>query len=148
MSYVATIPVVFPCSPIEVYEALCDLGLYQLWNSGMVSISHTGKMQEGLRFQTESMVAGGMVNASEAEVVKLVPGKLIELVSYNGLVAYRATFTLMPKGTGATEVTCVLKFEFKNYVLNLARPVIEGMAEARIRGDLETLRALTCGSRS
>jgi ribosome-associated toxin RatA of RatAB toxin-antitoxin module len=88
------------------------------------------------------MVAGGKVNASEAEVVKLVPGKTIELVSYSGLIAYRATFTLMPKGAHATEVTCVLNFEFKNFVLNLARPVIEGMAEARIRGDLETLRVL------
>ena len=147
MAYVATIPVVFPCPAAKVYDALCDLGSYPLWNSGMISVSHTGRLKEGLHYRVESMVAGGQVNVSEAEVTRLVPMKEIELVSYTGVVAYKATFRLT-EHEGGTQVVCTLRFELRNFMLDLARPVIEAMAEARIRGDLEALRAIICDGKA
>jgi hypothetical protein len=110
-----------------------------------VSISHTGRMREGLRYEVKGMIAGGKVTASEIEVVRLIPNQEIEVVNYAGLVAYRGMYRLVPRGPHETEVICTLKFEFQNYVLDLARPVIEAMAGARLRGNLEALRAILCG---
>jgi uncharacterized protein YndB with AHSA1/START domain len=141
MPYVATIPVVFPYTRDKVYEALCDISLYPLWNSGMKSVSGEERLREGLRYTTESVVAGH-VNVSEVEVVRLVPNEEIELVSKSGLVAYRAVFTTYELTSKSTEVVCTLRFEFRNFVLDVARPVIEAMAQSRVRGDLEMLRAL------
>jgi|SRR6185369_10583715 len=141
MPYVATIPVVFPYSKPEVYRALCNLEMYPLWNSGMKSISTTQMMEVGLRYKTETTVAGH-VNISEIEVVRLVPEAEIELEGHSGLISYRCVFLLKKQSAETTEVVCSLRFEFRNFVLDLARPVIEAMAQARVRGDLEMLRAL------
>jgi uncharacterized protein YndB with AHSA1/START domain len=142
MPYIATIPVVFPYPRERVFEALIDLDLYSYWNSGLQSVSHTGKLVPGMRFRVESLVAGGRVNVSDIEVTQLVHPELIELVSNTGVVRYRVTYELRKYGVDATEVICVLRFEFKNFVLDLARPVIEAMAATRIRGDLETLKII------
>jgi uncharacterized membrane protein len=145
MSYVATIPVEFPCPAAQVYEAMCDLSNLPLWSSGITSVSHSGRMVEGLHYEAANTLPGGRINVSEIEVKRLVPNQAIELVNYAGLVAYQATYRFRPIDEGHCEVTCYFKFEFRNYVLKLARPAIEGMAEARIRGDLESLRAIICG---
>lgn len=137
-----TIPVEFAHSRERVFEALCDLRMYPLWNSGMKQVSEPGPLSQGLRFKTESLVAGGRINLAEVEVTQLVPSERIELVSHSGVVAYRAVFELKTKAPEITEVICSLRFEFNNFVLDLARPVIEAMAAARIRGDLEALRAM------
>jgi hypothetical protein len=141
MSYVATIPVIFPCSRWRVYEALCDLESYPLWNSGMTHISFTGAMREGLRYETRSLLVGH-ANLSKVEVTRLVPGEEVELMSESGLIAFRVVFILREVAEETTEVICTLRFEFQNFVLDLARPVIESMAQVRVRGDLETLRIL------
>lgn len=141
MPYIATIPVIFPCSRSEVYRALCDLERYPLWNSGMRSISTTERLRLGLRYKTESTVAGH-VNVSELEVMKLVPNETIELASKSGLIAYDAVFKISERGPDLCEVICTLKFEFRHFMLDVARPAIETMAQARVRGDLETLRAM------
>jgi hypothetical protein len=36
----------------------------------------------------------------------------------------------------------MLQFTFNSFALNLARPLVEALAEGRIRANLETLRAL------
>jgi hypothetical protein len=144
MSYVATIPVEFPCPAAAVYEAVTDLSNLPLWASGIVSASHSGVMREGLHYETTSMLPGGRANVAEIEVKRLVPNREIELVNYAGLVAYQVLYKIVESGPKRCEVTCQFKFEFRNFVLNLARSAIEGMAEARIRGDLEALRAIIC----
>lgn len=143
MSYIATIPVVFECSRSKVYEALCDLKSFVLWSSGLTSVSHPGPLVVGLQYTTKSTVAG-QVNVSKVRVVRMVPHEVIELASETGLIAYRVSFQLKEQGPGTTEVVCVLRFEFRNFVLVLARPAIEAMAEARVRGDLQALRAMIC----
>ena len=110
----------------------------------MLSISSSDMLTEGMKFKTES-TAAGRVNKSEVLVTRLIPDQEIELVSETGLITYRAVFKLGPVEPNSTEVLCVLKFEFNNFVLKMARPVLESMAQARVKGDLEALRALLQG---
>lgn len=108
----------------------------------MTRVSHDGRMSPGLVYETETIVAG-RPNTSRIEVVRMIPDKEVELVSNSGLVGFRAVYHFVGRGAHETELICELNFAFHNFVLNLARPVIESMAEARIRGDMEMLRALT-----
>lgn len=141
MSYIATIPVVFSLPRSQVYAALCDLALYPLWNSGMKSARPAQTMAVGLTFTTETLVAG-RVNTANVVVTKLIENETIELRSTSGLVSYDAVFILKEVDAKTCEVICSLRFELRNFMLDMARPVIEAMAQARIRGDLETLRAM------
>ncbi|HSX01995.1 MAG TPA: SRPBCC family protein [Candidatus Saccharimonadia bacterium] len=141
MPYVTTIPVVFPEEPAVVYAALLDLASYPLWNSGMKQISTTQPMREGLQYETETVVAG-RVNRATITVVRLVPNEEIELISHGGIIVYRADYKLVATGPRQTRVTCRLKFEFRNFMLELTRSTIESMARARIGADLAALRAL------
>jgi uncharacterized protein YndB with AHSA1/START domain len=141
MPYATTIQVDFACEPAKVYRALCDLSTHPLWNSGMQSISETGMMHEGMRYVAESVVAGHSTRA-EIEVVQLVPDREIELVNKAGAIAFRVLLQLHEIGRRQTRLECHLELKFQNFVLHLARPAIESMAQARFRGDLEMLRAM------
>lgn len=138
-SYAATIPVEFPYPARTVYEALIDLGRYPQWSSGLTSISHTGRMTEGLEYVTTSTVLDH-VNRAEIKVVKLVPDHLITLESKAGLITFKASFEITSVRPQHCTVTCHLSFEFSNLIFNLARPAVESLTQARIRGDLEALR--------
>ncbi len=141
MSYVVTIPVEFALPRQRVYDALCDLGKYPQWNSGMTHISFTGRMYAGLEYHTSTNVLG-RTNRTTVKVVRLVPGKRIELASVAGLVAFHAAFELSEITSERCSVACNLKFTFSNAIFNLARPAVESITEARIRTDLETLHSL------
>jgi len=143
MPYAATIPVEFPCRAERVYEALCDLATHPLWNSGMRWMSAQGRMHEGLEYETESIAAGHTIR-SHVEVVRLVQNRVIELDNKSGAITFRALFELTELQPGHTQVVCNLQFSFQKFVLDLARPAIESMAQARLRGDLEALRAIVC----
>jgi len=139
-SYTATIPVEFPHPAHVVYEALCDLGRYPQWNTGMKSISRTGRMQPGLRYTTVSDVLGRS-NEAHIEVMQMIPDKAIALESSTGLIKFRAVFELAELAPNRCSVMCNLRFEFSHLIFNLAQPLVEAITENRIRGDLETLRA-------
>jgi hypothetical protein len=141
--YVARTTVEF-CRPrSQVYEVLTDLSRYPAWNQDMIEISHAGPMQVGLTYDTKSRVAG-RINAAHVEVMNLVPDEAIELRSKAGIIQFGAEFRLDDAAGGGTNVTCALSFKFRNFIMDLARPAIEGMARDRVRHDLETLAALLC----
>lgn len=143
MSYNARATVEF-CRPrSQVYEALTDLSRYPEWNQDLLEISDSGHMQPGLTYDTKSRVAG-RINAAHVEVVSLIPDELIELVSKAGIIQFEAVFRLDDALSGGTEVTCALHFRFRNFVMDLARPAIEGIARDRVRHDLETLAGVLC----
>jgi uncharacterized protein YndB with AHSA1/START domain len=139
--YVTTIPVTFFSPRHVVYEALTDLGNSPLWINGILRISITGRMSEGLRYHTENLVVGS-VSRYNILVNELVPDERIVLVSESGLISFRMTYQLSDQDDGGTKVVCILKFAFENFVLNLARPAVESMAKARIQSDLETLKTI------
>jgi uncharacterized membrane protein len=141
MSYAVTIPVLFDLPRHKVYEALCDLSRYPEWNSGMKSISHQGPMKRGLKYETVSDVLG-KENHSFVEVAELIPDEAIVLESQAGLVSFRAAFELTAADANSCSVICTLRFNFSKLIFNLAQTMVESIAENRIRGDLEKLRAL------
>jgi len=142
MSFVTTIPVMFPCSQRKVFRALCDLESHPLWNIGMTSISTTEPMYQGLRYETTTVMPGGLPNVSQIEVIRLQEPNEIELISRSGAITYHARFALAGDAPDQTMVTCHLKFEFNAFVVNLTKTAIESMASARVRANLEALRAL------
>ena len=143
MAYTASVPVKFCRSRDLVYEALCDLGRYAEWNTDMVYISTGEVMRPGLKYVTRTKVAG-RINESHVEVVRLVEGREINLRSSTGMIMFEASFVLADVEGGGTNVTCRLEFAFQNFVIQLARSAIEGMAQDRVRRDLTRLDALLC----
>ena len=141
MTYKTSVEVNFECDRQAAYDALCYLGRYPEWNQGMIYISHTGPMYAGLKYQTRSRVLG-QTNAAEVVVVNLVPGELVHLKSDSGLITFNAVFLLADREGGGSTVTCRLAFEFHQAVLNLARGVIEDMANDRLRRDLTKLSGI------
>ncbi len=101
-------------------------------------------MREGMDYKTEIVAAGHTIH-SEVHVVRLVPNREIELVNDAGLVTFHAVFALRALEPVQCEVVCHMQFKLQNFVLNLARQAIESMAQARLRADLETLRAIISG---
>jgi uncharacterized protein YndB with AHSA1/START domain len=139
--YVSVINVEFQSPREQVYRALTALGSFPIWVSGMIRISHTGPMTEGLRYFTENTVAG-TTSRYDLEVKQLVPNRRIVLVSEAGLISFTAEYDLDDIPEGGTLVTCQIRFRLQNFVLNLARPAIESMAKARIQADLEGLNII------
>ncbi len=87
----------------------------------------------------------GRVNRSEITVREFVPSHLIVLESQTGLVSFLTKYNIIEIDGDRCRLVCNAHLMFSKAVFNLARPVIEAVAEARIRGDLETLRSLLLG---
>lgn len=138
--YQLSIPVEFPCPAQEVFDAICDLGRFQNWARDVVYVSTTERMHAGLSFTTEARMLG-RTNRSEITVQELAPVSLIVLESQTGLVSFLARYNFIAIDEAHCRVDCDVRLTFSKAVFNLARPVIEAVAETRIRGDLEALRA-------
>lgn len=141
MTYSASTSVSFDADPGKIYRELINLGQHRLWNTGLVHISETGNMREGMRYQTVSIVLG-QETKFDIEVTRLVPNKQVSIVNSNGALTFEATYLLVPVEADKTNLECKIDFMLDGFTLNLAHPVIEAMATARIKGDLETLRSL------
>jgi hypothetical protein len=98
-------------------------------------------MSVGLKYFTESLVVG-TVSRYDLLVAELVPDRRIVLISESGIITFTSEYELIDGADGGTEVTCVLRFAFKNFVLNMARPAIESMAKSRMQTDLELLNLM------
>ncbi len=144
MTYLVSVSTVFNLPVERVYEALCFLDDYPLWNISMVRISKNGYLKENMLVETESIVVGQKV-VSNFEIVRLVPNKVIEMVNNSGSITYHAMYQLLSESPDESEVICTLRFEFNGFILNLARPIVEGMAESRLRNNMEALQALLRG---
>lgn len=141
MSYLSTISVTLPLPAEELFRELTTLDNYPMWNSGMISISKKGPMHEGMLYETESVVVGQRIK-SLVEVKRLVKNQEIELINNTGAITYWALFRLHEAGSGETEVAFTIRFEFKSFILNLAKQTIEATAAQRIKNDLKLLGIL------
>lgn len=100
-------------------------------------------METGMQYETRTNVAGH-VNEAHILVVRLLPHKEITLRSAAGIIHFDATFELKDDPDGGSTVTCELAFRFRNFVMDLARPILEGMARDRMKHDLQTLANQLC----
>lgn len=141
MTYNVTVTVLFPVSIAKAFDSLSELRRYPLWNSGMVSILYDGAMREGMQYVSKSIVVG-KENTATVRIDRFIKNESIKLSSTSGAIPFSAEYRLLAVSDHETEVLCELQFALKGIVLNFAPAVIESMAKSRIRGDLETLRAL------
>jgi hypothetical protein len=141
-TYSTTIELIFPCRVSTVYAGLIDLSTHSKWNSEMRSISRSDLMQIGMEYKTVSEVTGLITIVADIKVENLIPNKLIELSNQSGAVTFTAVYIFHELKNHQTEVVCRLEFRFNSSILDLARPVIEGMAKDRILQNLERLRLL------
>ncbi len=141
MNYGVSVSTIFNLDPETVFEALCYLDNFPLWHSGMISVSKKGYLRENMLYTTETVVLGE-INKASVEVVKYEPSSTLELLNNAGIVKYHQLYKLISEKPTETEVICMMQFDLKSVASDLARPVIENMAEARVRGDMETLRSL------
>ena len=135
-----TVSITIAAAPEVIFEWLTDLGRYPLWNAALREVGRKGKMHEGMIVPMKSSVMGKLIESS-MEVLRLVPGKDIELINNTGAVPYRAVYRFIPEGK-KTEVVLWCQLEPQSRVFQLARPLVESLAKARLSGDLESLKAL------
>jgi hypothetical protein len=98
-------------------------------------------MRPGLRYTTETHILG-RINRSEVEVREMIPDRLIVTQSRAGLVEFTAEYHLEEKENGHCRLNLYIHMSFSPAIFNLARPVVEGVAEARIRSCLEKLSSM------
>lgn len=141
MNYFATIKLIFPVATEVLFTELINLNRYQLWNSGLISVSPKIIMKQGLRYKTQSLGVG-RVNEAVVVVEQLIKNRALVLTSDSGIISFKTSYVFRETALGTSELTCNLSFDLKRVTLKFAQPVIESMAKARIKGDLETLKAL------
>ena len=141
MNYGISVSTIFDIDSKSVFDALCFLDDFPLWHSGMISVSKKGFLKENMLYSTQTVVLGEM-NLASVEVTRYEPNSTLELVNNSGIVKYHQLYKLISESPNQTEVVCMMQFDLKTISSNLARPVIENMAETRLQGDMETLRSL------
>ena len=141
MNYGVSVSTIFNIDPKTVFEALCFLDNFPLWHIGMISVSKKGILKENMLYSTQTIVLGQM-NQSSVEVIRCEQYTTLELVNNAGIVKYHQLYKLISETQNQTEVICMMQFDLRSIASDLARPVIENMAETRVRGDMETLRSL------
>lgn len=141
MNYGVSVSTIFTLDPKTVFDALCYLDNFPLWHSGMVSVSKKGYLKENMLYSTQTVVLGE-INKASVEVLRCEPNITLELVNNAGIVKYHQLYKLISETPSQTEVICMMQFDLNSVASDLARPVIENMAEIRVRGDIETLRSL------
>ncbi len=141
MNYGVSVSTIFNLDPESVFAALCFLDNFPLWHSGMISVSKKGYLKENMLYNTQTIVLGEL-NKASVEVIRYEPNTTLELVNNAGIVRYHQLYKLISETPSQTEVICMMQFDLKTIASDLARPVIENMAESRVRGDMETLRSL------
>lgn len=146
MLYVSAAFVVFPFARSVVYEELTDLSSLPAWSKSLVSITPMVVMREGLRFRIANRLCGSL-NTTTVAVERLLENEYVELTSKSGLISFRALFNFVENSPVETEVICTLRFEFKGFIFNAARPVIESMAKMLCQRNLLELRSYIIQSR-
>lgn len=140
MLYIAATFVKFPFARSVVYRELTDLSVFPAWSNSLVSVTPTVAMREGLRFQLANRICGSL-NTATVAVERLVENEYVELASKTGIISFRALFNFVETTPSETEVIYTLRFEFKGFIFNAPRPVIEAMATMRSKRCLLNLRS-------
>lgn len=141
MHYGVSVSTHFNLDPKTVFEALTFLDNFSLWHSGMIAVSKKGYLKENMLYSTETVILGE-INKASVEVIRYEPNTTLELLNHSGIVKYHQLYKLISESPNETEVICMMQFDLNTIASDLARPVIENMAETRVRGDMETLRSL------
>jgi hypothetical protein len=129
-------------APVEaMFELFVDLKRIHLWTAGMQPVTDAARMTAGLTY-TAINVTAGQPTRSRVTVTELVPLQRVRLVNSGSIVTYDALVLFSSPQPQRTRITCNMHFNVSAGVLEEAKPVIEAMAEARVRGNWEVLRTL------
>jgi uncharacterized protein YndB with AHSA1/START domain len=124
-----------------VFELFTDLTKIHLWNVGMLAVTDAPRMHKGLVY-TASSINAGQLSRSRVEITDYELNRKIEMTNNTGVITYRALTLFEPTTPGHSRITCRMKFSLSAGLLDEARPVIEAMAEARIRGNWQMLNSV------
>ncbi len=134
----------FPCAVEPLFDLMTDLTRFHLWNTNTLAITEAPRMHKGLAYTAQTVTAG-QLSKSRVQVTDLIPNQEIHLTNNAGAVSYDALLLFEPTGHDRTRVTCKMRFTLSSGLIDAARPVIETMAETRIRSNWQILRALLPG---
>lgn len=112
-----------------------------LWNTGVIHISSTGKMTEGMLYETRSAALGQQITA-KIRVDRLSEPEQIVIHNDTGAVVFMVTYDLLSKPRNHCHLVCTMDFDLKGIAWQFAHPVIESIAKTRLSSDLQTLRTL------
>jgi hypothetical protein len=131
----------FPYAAAAVFDLFTDLTRMHLWSLGMLAVTGVPRMYKGLVYTSTSVTAGQM-SRSRIEVTEFIQDHEVQLTNNAGVITYYMLVLFEPLTSTRCRVTCKMQFSLSAGLLDEARPVIESMAEARVRGNWEMLKSM------
>lgn len=125
--------------PEDVFEYIKNLKYHYYWNPSLRMLSHEGELEEGMSYETESVVLKDIVVKSRNHVTKLVPNKEIDVANSMGTVKYESSITLANR-SHATLVVCRIDVLTESKVFGLTLPVLKQLAKKELQTDLQALK--------
>lgn len=125
--------------PTDVFEYIKNLKYYYYWNPSLRMLSHEGELEEGMTYESESVVLRDIVIKSQNVVTKLVPNKEIDVTNNMGTVKYDSSITLTDR-SHATLVVCRIDVLTESRAFGLTLPVLKQLAQRELQTDLQALK--------
>ncbi len=122
-----------------VFKYLTDLRYHYLWNPQIRSISSRGKLKLGSSYDTESIILGINIHATN-RVVVFEPPNEIQIENITGTVQYQANFRLKSYESAFTLVICTTTVSTDNKAFVFTAPIMKQLARRELQTDLQALK--------
>lgn len=126
-------------TPEDVFAYLKNLKYWYYWNPSLRMLSHEGELEEGMAYESESVVLKDIVIKNQNVVTKLIPNKEIDVANNMGTVKFDSSITLTNR-SHATMVVCRIDVLTESKAFGLTLPVLKQLAKRELQTDLQALK--------
>ena len=122
----------------DVFRYLSNLKYHYLWNPHLRSISKTTNLEQGMAYQSSSLLLGVRVRGNNV-VTKLLPNKELELENKTGALQYKVNYQLR-SAKEKTLLTCTTTVFSESNAFAFTTPVLKLLARRELQTDLQALK--------
>lgn len=128
-------------TPAAVFACLSNLDTHTKWNAGLVETTPQGRLKLGMEYSSVNQLMGRKIE-SRNHVADFVENRCLRLVNRSGPLSYDIEYLLDPVSEGATNVTCICRISGQVSYFQMAAPLLEYLAEAKLEAALASLQLL------
>ena len=124
--------------PEDIFYYLSNLRFHFLWNPSLRNIKPMTKLQQGLNYQTESVILGVEVNGNN-QVTKFKPNRELQIENNTGSIHYTVNYHLASDAKGVV-LTCSTQVKPQRTAFKFTIPVLKTLARRELQSDLQALK--------
>lgn len=128
-------------TPAAVFDCLSNLDTHTVWNAGLVETIPKGRLKLGTEYSSVNQLMGRRIE-SRNKVADFAENRLIRLVNRTGPLSYDIEYLLGPHVDGETSITCICRISGQVTYFQMAAPLLEYLAEAKLEAALASLKLL------